>query len=166
MSKNFTIFGKGFVGNNLYKFLKKKNCNLFIPNKGKYKFKKNLNHIVYCIGNQNWLKNPKKTYEANLDMMAKILFNNKFKSFTLISSTRLYFSNLKKDTSETSFIKINTNEKKFLYNSLKVSAENLCLCLDKAGVKVVRVSNLYANKFTNQAYVLPSFIRDSVKKNV
>jgi nucleoside-diphosphate-sugar epimerase len=164
MSKNFTIFGKGFVGENLYKFLKKKNCNLFMPNKGKYKFKENLNHIVYCIGNQNWLKNPKKTYEANLDMMTKILFNNKFKSFTLISSTRLYFSNLKENTSETSFIKINTNEKKFLYNSLKISAENLCLCLDKAGVKVVRISNLYANKFTNQAYVLPSLIRDSVKK--
>ena len=69
--------------------------------------------------------------------MAKVLFNNKFESFTLISSTRLYFANKKDGTAENNFIKINTNESKFLYNSLKISAENLCLCLKNKKLKLL-----------------------------
>ena len=91
MIKNsFTIFGQGFVGTNISIFLKKKKYNLFLPKKGKYKFKKNLHNVIYCIGNQNWLKDPKVTYDANLGLVPEIIFNNKFDSFTLLSSTRLY----------------------------------------------------------------------------
>ena len=165
MTKKFTIFGQGFVGQNLSIFLKKRKYNFFFPKKGRFKFKKNLNNIVFCIGNQNWLQNPNLTYQTNLSIMAKVLFNNKFESFTLISSTRLYFANKKDGTAENNFIKINTNESKFLYNSLKISAENLCLCLKNKKIKVVRISNLFANNFTNQAYILPTIIRDSIIKN-
>ena len=164
MLKKFTIFGQGFVGENLSIFLKKRKFEFFFPKKGKYKFKKNLNNVVFCIGNQNWLRKPNLTYQANLAIMTKILFNNKFESFTLISSTRLYIANQKGNTSEDNLIKVNTNEKKYLYNSLKISAENLCLCLNNKKIKVVRISNLYANNFTNQAYILPTIIRDSIKK--
>jgi len=163
MTKNsFTIFGQGFVGTNISIFLKKKKCKLFIPKKGKYKFKKNLHNVIYCIGNQNWLKDPEVTYNANLAMVPKIIFNNKFDSFTLLSTTRLYFANPKTKTSENDPININSNNKNFLYNSLKIAAENLCLTLNNKNIKVIRMSNLFGDNFTNQAYILPTWIRDSI----
>ena len=163
MTKNsFTIFGQGFVGTNISIFLKKKKCKLFIPKKGKYKFKKNLHNVIYCIGNQNWLKDPEVTYNANLAMVTKIIFNNKFDSFTLLSTTRLYFANPKTKTSENDPININSNNKSFLYNSLKIAAENLCLTLNNKNIKVIRMSNLFGDNFTNQAYILPTWIRDSI----
>ena len=164
MNKNsFTIFGQGFVGTNISIFLKEKKCKLFIPKKGKYKFKKNLHNVIYCIGNQNWLKNPKITYDANLGLVREIIFNNKFESFTLLSTTRLYFANSEDKTSENDPININSNNKSFLYNSLKIAAENLCLSLNNKNIKVVRMSNLFGNNFTNQAYILPTWIRNSIK---
>ncbi len=163
MTKNsFTIFGQGFVGTNISIFLKKKKCKLFLPKKGKYKFKKNLHNVIYCIGNQNWLKDPEATYNANLAMVPKIIFNNKFDSFTLLSTTRLYFANPRTKTSENDPININSNNKNFLYNSLKIAAENLCLTLNNKNIKVIRMSNLFGDNFTNQAYILPTWIRDSI----
>ena len=164
MTKNsFTIFGQGFVGTNISIFLKKKKCKLFIPKKGKYKFKKNLHNVIYCIGNQNWLDDPKKTYDANLGLVPEIIFNNTFDSFTLLSTTRLYFANSKGKTSENDPINIDSNNKNFLYNSLKIAAENLCLTLNNKNIKVVRMSNLFGDNFTKQAYLLPTWIRNSIK---
>ncbi len=164
MKKNsFTIFGQGFVGTNISIFLKKRKCKLFIPKKGKYKFKKNLHNVIYCIGNQNWLKDPKVTYDANLGLVREIIFNNKFDSFTLLSTTRLYFANREGKTSEDDPININSNNKNFLYNSLKIAAENLCLSLNNKNIKVIRMSNLYGDNFTYQAYLLPAWIRNSIK---
>ena len=163
MIKNsFTIFGQGFIGNNISIFLKKKKYKLFIPKKGKYKFKKNLHNVIYCIGNHNWAKNPKVTYDANLGLVRDIIFNNKFDSFTLLSTTRLYFANSEGNTSENDPININSNNKSFLYNSLKIAAENLCLTLNNKNIKVIRMSNLFGDNFTNQAYILPTWIRDSI----
>ena len=138
MTKNsFTIFGQGFVGTNISIFLKKKKYKLFFPKKGQYKFKKNLHNVIYCIGNQNWLKDPKITFDANLGLVPEIIFNNRFDSFTLISTTRLYFANPEGKTSENDPIKINSNNKNFLYNSLKIAAENLCLSINNKNIKVV-----------------------------
>ena len=164
VNNSFTIFGKGFVGTSFSNFLKKKKIKFFFPKKGKYKFNKNLGHIIYCIGNQNWLKHLDKTFEANLTMVGKIIFNNRFKSFTLVSSTRVYFANSENKTDEEEFIKIKPSNKDFLYNSLKIAAENLCLSLNNKNIKVVRISNLYGNNFTNQSYILPTWIKNSINK--
>ena len=164
MIKNsYTIFGQGFVGTNISIYLKKKKYALFLPKKGKYKFKKNLHNVIYCIGNQNWLKDPKGTYDANLGLVPEIIFNNKFDSFTFLSTTRLYFANSEGKTSENDPINIDSNNKNFLYNSLKIAAENLCLTLNNKNIKVVRMSNLFGDNFTNQAYLLPTWIRNSIK---
>ena len=164
MIKNsFTIFGQGFVGTNISIFLKKKKYNLFLPKKGKYKFKKNLHNVIYCIGNQNWLKDLKVTYDAQLGLVPEIIFNNKFDSFTFLSTTRLYFANSEGKTSENDPININSDDKNFFYNSLKIAAENLCLSLNNKNIKVVRMSNLFGDNFTNQVYLLPTLIRNSIK---
>ena len=164
MKNSYTIFGRGFVGTNIVKFLKKKKCNVFSPKKGKYKFNKNLHNIIYCIGSDNWINDPKGSFEANLGIIPKIIFDNKFSSFTLISSTRLYMGSSKKNTKENNLIHINPNIRNFFFNSLKLSAESLCLSLPNKKVRVVRMSNLFGDNFTKQIYLLPSLIRDSINK--
>jgi len=164
MKNSYTVFGQGFVGLNVTKYLRKKKYNVFLPKKGKYIFKKNLSNIIYCIGNDNWLNDPKGSFDANASLVPKIIFNNKFESFTLISSTRVYLANTSKNTNEKSYIKLNPNYKNFFYNSLKLSAESLCLTLKSKKIKVVRMSNLFGSNFTNQIYLLPNLIRNSITK--
>jgi len=164
MIKNsYTIFGQGFVGTNISIYLKKKKYALFLPKKGKYKFKKNLHNVIYCIGNDNWTKDPKGSYDANLGLVSEIIFNNKFDSFTLLSSTRVYLGNSEGKTSENDSICTNPNNTNFFYNSLKLTAESLCLSLNNKNIKVVRMSNLFGDNFTNQIYLLPTLIRNSIK---
>ena len=162
MKNSYTIFGRGFVGTNIVKFLKKKKYKVFVPKKGKYKFNKNLNNIIYCIGSYNFIKDPKGSFDANLGIVPQIIFNNKFASFTLISTTRMYLVNPQKKTKENNLIYINPNLKNFYHNSLKLSAESLCLSLPNKKIKVVRMSNLFGNNFTNQIYLLPTLIRSSL----
>ena len=164
MKNTYTIFGKGFVGTNISNFLLKKKYKVFLAPKNKYKFNTNLYNIIYCIGNDNWIKDPKGSYEANLGIIPEIIFNNKFHSFTLISSTRVYAQNVKRDTKEKSSILVNPNDINFFYNSLKLSAESLCLALPNKKNRFIRMSNLFGNYFTSQIYLLPTLIRDSLYK--
>ena len=136
MKNSYTIFGQGFVGNNIVQFLKKKKYKVFAPQKGKFKFNKNLYNIIYCIGSDNWIKDPSGAYEANLGIVPKIIFNNKFTSFTFISSTRVYLGHGKKKTNEKSSVQINPNIRNFYFNSLKLTAESLCLSLPNKKIKV------------------------------
>ena len=165
MKNSYTIFGKGFVGTNIVKFFKKKKYKVFIPKRGKYKFNKNLHNIIYCIGNTNWITDPRGCYIANLGIVPKIIFNNKFSSFTLLSTTRIYLGNSPKKTNENDLICINPNTSNFLFNSLKLSAENLCLSLPNKRIKVARMSNLFGDNFTNQTYLLPTLVRNSINNN-
>ena len=164
MKNSYTIFGRGFVGTNIIKFLKEKKYKIFLPKKGKYKFNKNLNNIIYCIGSDNWIKDPEGSFEANLGIVPKIIFNNKFASFTLLSSTRVYFGDSRKKTKENDLILINPNIRNFFFNSLKLTAESLCLSIPNKKIKVVRMSSLFGDNFTNQIYLLPMLIKNSINK--
>ena len=163
MKNSYTVFGRGFVGTNVVKFLRKKKYKVFLPKKGKFKFNKNLHNIIYCIGGVNFINDPEGEFDANLGIVPKIIFNNKFTSFTYISSTRVYFSNPQNKTKENDQIYINSNIKNFFHNSLKLTAESLCLSLRNKNIKVVRVANLFGNNFTNQILLLPTLIRSSLK---
>ena len=163
MKKSYTIFGhSGFFGKNLSNYLKKLNNKVFLPKKGKYKFKKNLGNIIYAIGVDDVFKVPLKSIDANVKNISNIILNNKFESFTFISSTRLYLNS--KNTSENSMIKINPNKKNNYFNSLKLAGENFCLSHENKKIKVVRLSNMYGNFFTKQNYLLPTLIRNSLNK--
>lgn len=160
----YTIFGTGFLGKNIINHLKNRNYKIFIPKKGKTNFKKNLGNIICCIGNDDTINSPKASYEANLNIVSKIIFNNTFKTFTLISSTRVYLGSKQKKVNEETLISINSTNKNFLFNTLKASAENLCLSMPNKNIKVVRMSNLFGHNFNKQTYLLPTLIRDSLSK--
>ena len=96
MTKNnlYTIFGaKGFFGTNLKKYLIVSKKKIFLPPKKKYIFKKNLGNVIFCIGTHEALKKPNKALESNLAVLSKVLLNNKFKTFTYLSSIRTYSTN-------------------------------------------------------------------------
>jgi len=164
MNKSYTIFGHtGFVGQNLSLYLEKLNKKKFLPKRNKYKFNKNLNNIIYAIGNDDALKDSSKSIDANIKIISEIICNNKFKSFTLLSTTRLYLNS--KNTSENTLIKINPHKKNNYFNSLKLTAENFCLSQENNKIKIIRLSNLFGNFFENQKFLLPTLIRDSLVKN-
>ena len=74
-----------------------------------------------------------------------------------------HFFDLKcKKISENSLIQINPNIRNFFYNSLKLTGESLCLSLPNKKIKVVRMSNLFGDNFTNQIYLLPALIRNAL----
>ena len=161
--KNFTIFGHtGFLGKNIVDQLNRKKINIFLPSRNKFKFSKNLGNVIYCIGSDDVIKNPLNAVLSNLLILSKIIEQNKFETFTYISSTRLYLNT--NETNENDDIRIKVNSKNYLFNSLKVAAENFCLSKNNKNIKVVRLSNLYGPNFSNQVYLLPSLIRDSLKK--
>lgn len=151
----FTIFGStGFIGSNLCKFLKRDKYKLFIPKK--FFYKKNLGNVIYCIGTSHSITDPLKSLDANLYVLCKILLNNKFKSFTYLSSIRVYSSNSK--TSENEIIKFDFKEKDLFFKALKISAESICLQIANPKVRILRLSNILGRNFSNQKYLLPTLI--------
>ncbi len=157
----YTIFGaNGFIGNNLKKYLKDSNEKIYIPKKKQYIFKKNLGHVIFCIGTSEALKDPKKAIQSNLVVLSKVLLNNKFKTFTYLSSIRTYSSN--KIGIESEKILFDCREEGILFKALKLSAESLCLQIKNQKVKVIRLSNLFGENFKNHKYLLPTLIRNSI----
>tara|TARA_B100001029_G_C15035833_1_gene440071 strand:- start:49 stop:849 length:801 start_codon:yes stop_codon:yes gene_type:complete len=163
--KKYTIFGHtGFLGKNIVRYLKNNNQNCFLPKKKQFLFSKNLNNIIYCIGEDNVFNNPINSIEANLKILTQIITKNKFESFLYISTTRLYLNSDK--TSEDDIIKINPFSKEYFFNCLKLASENFCLSQNNKKIKIVRLSNLYGHFFKSQKYLLPTLLRDSVNKKI
>lgn len=158
-----TIFGNsGFIGTNLKNFCYQKNFKIFLPKKNQFKFKKNLGHIIYCIGTGEARKRPLKAVKANYEILKDIIENNRFKSLTYLSTTRVYLHN--KNTSENEKIIHDLSDNSILFSLIKLSAEQLCLNNKNKNIRVIRLTNTYGNNFTKQLYLLPALIRGA-KKN-
>lgn len=156
----FTIFGhSGFLGSNLVKRLKKKK-EIFLPPRGKFLFKKNLGHIIYCIGSDNWKSDTYNSFNANLGYLPLIIKNNKFKSFTYISSCRIY--NNSKKTSEDCSFNLNPTFDTEYYNLKKILSENF-LFSSKINFKIIRVSNIYGYS-PKSPLVFPMFVKNAINK--
>tara|TARA_A100001011_G_scaffold386506_1_gene462468 strand:+ start:1686 stop:2483 length:798 start_codon:yes stop_codon:yes gene_type:complete len=158
-----TIFGhSGFIGTNLKNFCLENNIKTFLPKKKQFRFTKNLGHIIYCIGTGEAKKQPLKSAKANYEILKEILENNRFKSLTYLSTTRVYLHN--KKTSENDEIINDLSDDSILFSLIKMSAEQLCLNIRNKNIRVIRLTNTYGHHFTKQLYLLPSLIRGA-KKN-
>jgi nucleoside-diphosphate-sugar epimerase len=157
-----TIFGhSGFIGTNLKNFCLKDKIKIFLPKKNQYKFKKNLGHIIYCIGTGEAKNDPLKAVRTNFEILKEILDNNEFKSLTYFSTTRVYLHN--KNTSEEDKIINDLSDDSILFSLIKLSAEKLCLNIKKKNIRVIRLTNIYGHHFTKQLYLLPVLIRGAKK---
>ncbi len=154
----YTIFGHtGFIGRNLKKKLK--NHKLILPRRNQIKIKRFLGNIIYCIGSDNWMNDYYNSYKANLGFIPEIIKNNKFNSFTFLSTTRIYKK--VKNTKEDAELKINPIDKDDYYNLKKICAESLLLT-QKRKINIIRLSNIYGENF-NAPLVLPRLITNAVK---
>ena len=157
----YTIFGStGFIGNEIYNFLKKRKKKVFLPNKKKTKFKKNLGHIIYCVGSDDWQKKPRKGFYSNLGHLTEIAFNNHFKSIIFLSTTRVYINS--KHTYEGKNLLVNSEKANDYYNILKLVSESLLIRLNK-NVKIIRLSNVFGLNYKSPL-LLPTLIRDGITK--
>ena len=93
--------------------------------------------------------------------MKDILENNRFKSLTYLSTTRVYLHN--KNTSENDKIIHDLSDESILFSLVKLSAEKLCLNNKNKNIRVIRLTNTYGNHFTKQLYLLPALIRGAKK---
>jgi len=159
----YTIFGStGFIGSEIIKNLKKKKIKVHKPKKNVLKFKKNLGHVIYCVGSDDWKDKPKKGYFSNFGHLQQIVYNNNFKSFIFLSTTRLYL-NSSKTVSEKNNILIKTDDINYYYNILKAASESLLLSLNK-NIIILRLSNVFGNNF-NSPLLLPTLIRNAIQKS-
>ena len=157
----YTIFGsKGFIGNELVLYLKRRRKKFFLPKKNKYKFKKNLGTVIYCVGSDDWQKKVEKGFFSNLGHLQKVIFNNEFKSLIFLSTTRLYINSDK--TLENNDIKLNPNVYNDYYNILKIASESL-LYNSKKKIKILRLSNVFGFN-SKSPLLLPNLIRNALKK--
>ncbi len=159
----YTIFGSsGFIGREIIKKLKQKKIRVFKPKKNVFKFSKNLGHVIYCVGSDDWKDKPKKGYFSNLGHLQKIVHNNNFKSFIFLSTTRLYL-NSNKNVTEKDNIFVKPDDINYYYNILKVASESLILNIKK-NIIVLRLSNVFGNNF-NSPLLLPTLIRNAIQKS-
>ena len=153
-----TIFGHtGFIGTNLKNYCLRNKIKVFLPQKKKFRFKKNLGHVIYCIGTGEAKKNPIKAIRANFEILKEILDNNKFKSLVYLSTTRVYLHN--KKTTENDEIINDLRDESILFSLIKSSAEQYCLNNTNKNIRVIRLTNVYGDHFTKQLYFLPALIR-------
>ena len=159
----YTIFGStGFIGSEIIKRLKQKKIKIYKPKKNIVKFSKNLGHVIYCIGSDDWKDKPKKGYFSNLGHLQQIVHNNSFKSFIFLSTTRLYL-NSSKTVTEKNNILVKPDNINYYYNILKAASESLLLSLNK-NIIILRLSNVFGNNF-NSPLLLPTLIRNAIQKS-
>ena len=157
----YTIFGStGFIGDSISNYLKTKKKKIFLPDKKKIKFKKNLGHIIYCVGSDDWQKKPIKGFYSNFGHLKEVIFNNNFKSIIFLSTTRIYLNS--NHTFEEKNLSVNSQKANDYYNILKLASESLLLKLNKK-VKIIRLSNVFGFNYKSPL-LLPTLIRDGITK--
>jgi nucleoside-diphosphate-sugar epimerase len=158
-----TILGaSGFIGSHLVKTLTQTHSPFYAPQRNEDLTGKDLGDVIYCIGlTADFRQKPFETIEAHVSKLAYILENTKFKSFTYLSSTRVYIHN--KEAYETSTLLINPNDPFDIFNSSKLTGELLALNSGKPNIKIARISNVYGLDFNSNNF-LTSIIKDAILK--
>lgn len=157
---HFTVIGAGgFIGDELSKFLEKKNIevrrifrNTLIPKDV------DLGVVIYCAGYGDCKKDPSNVIDANVNLLKEIVYNYNYKRLIYISSARLYLGNTA--SNEESDLEILNSDNRKLFNLTKLCAEEICLSSNKDNI-VLRISNVYGKAIKSPLF-LPSIIRDAI----
>ena len=157
MKKKITIFGhSGYLGNHFKNFINKKKYKIFLPKRNSLKFKNNLGYVFYFVGTDE-KKDIQKQLNSNFLHLLKIIGEIKFKTFTYISSTRIYIDNINNKINENDNFKISLKNKN-IFNLLKLLSEKLVL--SKNNTKVIRLSNVYGKDLNNSS-MLSYILKDA-----
>jgi nucleoside-diphosphate-sugar epimerase len=121
-----------------------------------------LGHVYYCIGlTADFRARPFDTVEAHAGLFASLLRNARFDSLVYLSSTRIYqTADSGKETAQFTANPINPSQ---LYDLTKLTAECLCLSLDRPEIRIARLSHVYGADFQSDNF-LASVIRDAIQR--
>ena len=98
--------------------------------------------LIYCIGlTADFRTRPLDTAEAHCGLVARMLAELDFRSFLLLSSTRVY--GRAEIGREELPLAVLPGAPGDLYNITKLAGEALCLSDPRAAVRVARLSNVY-----------------------
>lgn len=140
----FTIFGgRGFIGGALARRLREAGHQVVVPERDDITPGGNLGHVVYAIGlTADFRSRPFETIDAHVCGLHRRLANNLFDSWLYLSSTRVY-SGLDVDpVDETTPLTVRPDADG-IYNLSKLTGEALCLAIDRPGIRIARVSNVF-----------------------
>ena len=141
MKKILLIGKRGFLGNYLNKFLRKKFHTKFISFKEINNFRKNLTNYDYVINtsiNEKYISN-KYAKKYDNDLKISNLLNPKKNTFIFISSRKVYQS--KENIKENDKLKPQSN-----YSKNKLITENLLKNKFKSNILILRISNIIGYK--------------------
>jgi nucleoside-diphosphate-sugar epimerase len=161
--QRFTVFGgAGFIGAHLVSYLRARGHECYVPERDRIlEWTLPLGHVVYCIGlTADFRSRPFDTVEAHTSLFASLLRRARFDSLLYLSSARIYQA--ADSGEETAQFRVDPVDPSQLYNLTKLTAECLCLSLDRREIRIARLSNVYGPDFES-ANFLTSVIRDAVQ---
>ncbi|MBH8579864.1 NAD-dependent epimerase/dehydratase family protein [Bisbaumannia pacifica] len=149
----FTIFGaSGFIGGYLARHLARQGYKVNTPTRDSLPNKKNLGHVIYCIGmTGNFREDFSGAVDSHVMTLQRLMDNNEYCSWLYLSSTRVYGGgDAESVANETSEIFVRPGGDA-IYDISKLLGESVCLAKKNSSVRVVRLSNVYGlgqSKFT------------------
>ena len=162
MNRNYTILGAtGFIGHHLAVAFRASGFLVSCPNRTELKFAgmKNLGHVFYSLGGDNWTEDPFGAVDAHVGHLRRLLEYGQFESLTYISSTRLYLGAA--GGSEDAALVVDYKDAGRLHNALKLAGEALCLASNRGEVRVIRLSNVIG--FAPRGIsLIPALIRNAI----
>ena len=153
MKKILLIGKRGFLGNYLNRFLRKKFDTKFISFKEINNLKKNLRNYDYVINTSINKKYINNKYEKKYDNDLKIsnLLNPKKNTFIFISSRKVYKS--KENIKENDKLKPQSN-----YSKNKLITENFLRNKFKSNILILRISNIIGYKLEIKRKLHKTFV--------
>lgn len=151
---SFTIIGSsGFIGSALATRLESNGEAVYRPARGSAEiFHRPLGHVIYAAGvTADFRTRPFDTLRANTSLLADVLERAGFESLLYLSSARIYRH---ADSSrEDAAIALKPTEPEDLYDLTKLTAEALCSASGRAGVRVVRLTNVVGEDFDSKNFL-------------
>ena len=162
MKRSYTVFGAtGFIGHHLAAALRSSGLPVCCPGRSELHSlaKKDLGHVFYSLGGDNWAEDPFGAIDAHLTHLRRLLECRGFQSLTYISSTRLYLGAT--GGREDCPLVVDYKDPGRFHNALKLAGETLCFASDRPEVRVVRLSNVIGFAPRGISFI-PVLIRDAI----
>lgn len=150
---NATIVGGyGFIGSALARSMLSAGHHVTIPAAPVGQLPQPVGHVFYCAGvTADFRSRPFDTFEANTRLVAEILRDTDFDSFTYLSSARVYRRSAA--SSESAPIALDPEDPEDFYDFTKLTAEALCHASTREHVRIVRLTNVVGSDFQSSNFV-------------
>lgn len=156
----YTVFGAGgFIGRAMVEWLRAAGHEVLTPARGApLPLAEPLGRVIYAIGlTADFRTRPFDTVRAHVGVLGELLEHGEFESLVYLSSTRVYGGGERGD--EDAPLMVRSQDPSDLYNLSKLMGEALCLHGGRAGVTVVRLSNVIGPGKADSDDFIPALVR-------